>query len=127
MGTRGLRPFAPIGQAYQGGAAGGNRHMEFQSGLFLFPSADYHSVDAVIGKLCMGEMSAGSGGDGEVVFAVYPDAAHGVEYPLKHGSFGVMVQGGGLVPGSGALPVLPDGGGAVFGHGKPAGDFFVFQ
>ena len=73
-------------------------------------------------------MPAGLGGNDEVVLPCHPDAAHGGKEPLYNGALGIVVEtGNAAVLGVGALPGLPDGGGAGLGHAEPAGDLLVFQ
>ena len=104
-------------------AVGG--HGNFKNSLTPFPgpAALHPAIDALVTGFGISEMSAGPGADGEVIFPVYPDAAHGLKQPFTDRALGVVVQGRNAVLRQGTLKGFPDGGGAVLRHKKTPGPF----
>lgn len=72
VGPRAYRFLHAAGEADLCGAVGGDCDLIGGFAVFPLPAALYRAVHAVIGQACMGEPSAGAGGDGKMVFPVYP-------------------------------------------------------
>ena len=72
-------------------------------------------------------MSARARGYFEFVLPCDIYSAHRAEQPLANGTLGIVVERGYAVLRRSALPRLPDGVCAVFGHKQPAGHLLVFK
>ena len=93
------------------------------------PLASHLAIDALVRCVCVGQTAAGLRCDGEVVFSVSTNTAHGIKEPAADRTLGIMVQRtcASTLGVKRSFPAFPNGGSTQFGHGQPAGNLLIFQ